>query len=51
VYKYKDAFSGGQIKVEVYMSFGGLLTLLVGDPKKLKDLEVDSSVYMLVRKV
>ena len=51
VYKYKDAFAGGQIKVEVYISFGGLLMLLVGDPKKLQDLEVDSSVYLLVRKV
>ncbi|KAF5841945.1 RNA polymerase subunit [Dunaliella salina] len=51
VYKYKDAFSGGQVKVEVYISFGGLLMLLVGDPKKLQDLEVDSSVYLLVRKV
>lgn len=51
VYKYKDTFAGGQIKVEVYISFGGLLMLLVGDPKKLQDLEVDSSVYLLVRKV
>ncbi len=51
VYKYKDAFAGGQIKVEVYISFGGLLMLLVGDPKKLQDLEVDSAVYLLMRKV
>lgn len=51
VYKYKDSFIGGQVKVEVYISFGGLLMLLVGDPKKLQDLEVDSSVYLLMRKV
>lgn len=37
--------------MEVYISFGGLLMLLVGDPKKLADLEVDSSVYLLVRRV
>lgn len=51
VYKYKDASVGGATKVEVYASFGGLLMLLVGDPAKLQDLEVDAGVYLLVRKV
>ena len=37
--------------MEVYISFGGLLMLLIGDPKKLEDLEVDSPVYVLIRKV
>lgn len=39
------------LQVEVFISYGGLLMHLVGDPKKLQDLEVDSSVYLLVRKV
>ncbi len=51
VYKYKDVHAGGQVRVEVYISYGGLLMLLAGDPKKLQDLEVDSNVYLLVRKV
>ena len=40
-----------QTKVKVYISFGGLLMLLTGDLHKLKDLEVDSTVYLLIRKV
>jgi hypothetical protein len=51
VFKYKDSSASGQVRVEVYISFGGLLMQLVGDPKKLEDLEVDSSVYLLMRKV
>lgn len=48
VYKYKDAGGG---RVEVFVSYGGLLMLLAGDPRKLSHLEVDSSLYLLMRKV
>jgi hypothetical protein len=51
VYKYKEVHSGGSVKVEVYVSYGGLLMLLAGDPKKLQHLEVDASLYLLLRKV
>jgi DNA-directed RNA polymerase I, II, and III subunit RPABC3 len=51
VYKYKDTQAGEAVKVEIYISFGGLLMLLVGDPRKLQNLEVDASVYLLMRKV
>eukprot|EP00798_Chlamydomonas_sp_ICE-L_P025939 gene25939-11615_t len=51
VYKYKDSQSSGQLRVEVYISFGGLLMMLAGDPKKLQDLEVDSNVFLLMRKL
>lgn len=40
-----------QMRVEVYISFGGLLLLLVGDPKKMERLEVDSSLYLLMKRV
>ena len=40
-----------QIRVDVYISFGGLLMQLTGDPTKLEDLHVDSQVYLLMRKV
>lgn len=51
IFKYKDSSKGGHIKVEVYISFGGLLMQLIGDPKKLETLEVDNNVYLLMRKV
>ena len=51
IFKYKDSSRAGQIKVEVFISFGGLLMQLIGDPKKLETLEVDNNVYLCMRKV
>jgi DNA-directed RNA polymerase I, II, and III subunit RPABC3 len=51
VFKYKDATQQGKVKAEVYASFGGLLMQLSGDPKKLEDLDVDNTLYLLMRKV
>ena len=51
IFKYKDSSKAGQIKVEVFISFGGLLMQLIGDPKKLETLEVDNNVYLCMRKV
>ena len=52
---HQEVTDGGllwlQTKVKVYISYGGLLMLLTGDLHKLKDLEVDSTVYLLIRKV
>lgn len=36
---------------QVYVSYGGLLMQLTGDPKRLEDLDVDQNIYLLVRKV
>lgn len=33
------------------MSYGGLLMLLVGDPKQLDRLELDNRVFLLIKKV
>jgi len=38
-------------KVSVYMSYGGLLMMLRGDPKNLLRIELDSRLYLLLRKV
>lgn len=35
----------------MYVSFGGLLMMLVGNPKELHQLEVDNNVFLLIRKV
>jgi DNA-directed RNA polymerase I, II, and III subunit RPABC3 len=51
IFKFRDNTAGGQVRVEVTASFGGLLMQLVGDPKKLESLEVDNSIYLLMRKV
>jgi DNA-directed RNA polymerase I, II, and III subunit RPABC3 len=51
VFKYGDNTSGGTTKLEIYFSFGGLLMKLVGDPTKLKVIEVDSAVYLLIRRL
>ncbi|GIL58720.1 hypothetical protein Vafri_13723 [Volvox africanus] len=47
VFKYKD----NNMKVEVYISFGGLLMKLAGDPAKLEPIEVDSNIYLLLKKL
>lgn len=37
--------------MQVYVSYGGLLMQLTGDPKRLEDLDIDQNIYMLIRKV
>lgn len=44
------ALSGGA-QVDVIVSFGGLLMSLKGDTRHLKRLELDSKLYLLMRKV
>lgn len=51
VFKFKDNSTSGQLKADVYVSYGGLLMQLTGDPKRLEDLDVDQNIYLLCRKV
>jgi len=37
--------------VSIYVSFGGLLMMVRGDPRHLKDLEPEGRMYLLMRKV
>ena len=37
--------------LQVYVSYGGLLMQLTGDPKRLADLDIDQNIYLLMRKV
>lgn len=48
VYKAEEA---GTNKVGVYMSFGGLLMRLQGDPRHWRSLTVGSSLYILIKKM
>lgn len=49
VFKYKE--TANQLKVELLVSFGGLLMKLSGDPAKLEAIEVDHNVYLLLKKL
>ena len=37
--------------LQVFVSYGGLLMQLTGDPKRLEELDLDLNVYLLMRKV
>lgn len=51
VFKFNDKHKSGVLRVEVYVSYGGLLMQITGSPKELESMEVDSNVYLLMRKV
>eukprot|EP00026_Physarum_polycephalum_P022028 Phypoly_transcript_25755.p1 GENE.Phypoly_transcript_25755~~Phypoly_transcript_25755.p1 ORF type:complete len:169 (+),score=21.78 Phypoly_transcript_25755:68-508(+) len=50
VFKYQEE-SSPSLKVSVFVSFGGLLMLLKGDPRHLGNIELDSRIYLLMRKL
>jgi len=39
------------LKVAIYVSYGGLLMMLKGDPRNLQGIDVDTRIYLLMRKV
>jgi RNA polymerase Rpb8 len=39
------------VMMSVYISYGGLLMRLTGDPRHWRDLNVGDSVYLLLRKL
>uniref|UniRef100_A0A7S2ICS3 DNA-directed RNA polymerases I, II, and III subunit RPABC3 n=1 Tax=Haptolina brevifila TaxID=156173 RepID=A0A7S2ICS3_9EUKA len=49
LYKWKQ--EQPKAHVEVYVSFGGLLMRLRGDPQHLEKLHLDSRLYLLMRKI
>lgn len=51
IFKYRTTTTGGQLRVEVTISFGGLLLQMVGDATKLEGLELDTFIFLLIRKV
>merc|ERR1712224_46839 len=48
---FEDQISDDGNKLTVFMSFGGLLMSISGKTKDLKDLELDSRVYLLLKQV
>lgn len=46
-----DATTGECTRLAAYVSFGGLLMRLQGDPNNLHGFEVDNHVYLLMKKL
>ena len=49
IYKWKQETT--KHPIEVHISYGGLLMRLKGDPRHLQKLELDSRVFLLMRKL
>ncbi|KAK1271891.1 hypothetical protein QJS04_geneDACA014114 [Acorus gramineus] len=48
---YKIAEESNTGLVEIYVSFGGLLMMLRGDPSNATNFELDQKLFLLMRKV
>eukprot|EP00461_Guttulinopsis_vulgaris_P004731 UN04733 len=50
VFKIKQPTPETKHKTEIFISYGGLLMSLVGQPSSLDNIELDSQLYLLIRK-
>lgn len=41
----------GEHRIEIDVSFGGLLMRLTGDPRHLKDIQLDQNIFCLMKKI
>ncbi|XP_044473897.1 DNA-directed RNA polymerases II, IV and V subunit 8B-like [Mangifera indica] len=51
LYKISDEGSGKTLKAEIYVSYGGLLMMLKGDPSYITQFELDQRLFLLMRKL
>ncbi|GAV08024.1 hypothetical protein RvY_17782 [Ramazzottius varieornatus] len=51
IYRLDDDASSETGRLAAYVSFGGLLMRLQGDPSNLLNFEVDNNVYLLMKKL
>ncbi|RVW88516.1 DNA-directed RNA polymerases II and V subunit 8A [Vitis vinifera] len=51
LYKISEEGSGPNVKGVIYVSFGGLLMMLSGDPANTAKLDLDQRLFLLIRKV
>ncbi|KAJ0035808.1 hypothetical protein Pint_26008 [Pistacia integerrima] len=51
LYKISDKGSGKTLKAEIYVSYGGLLMMLKGDPSYITQFELDQKLFLLMRKL
>ncbi|KAG6421097.1 hypothetical protein SASPL_117646 [Salvia splendens] len=51
LYRISEESSEKQVKADIYVSFGGLLMMLKGDPSIAARFELDQRLFILIRKV
>ncbi|KAL4272682.1 hypothetical protein GQ457_13G005350 [Hibiscus cannabinus] len=51
LYKITDDASGGGLKAELYVSYGGLLMLLRGEASHVSHFELDQRIFLLLRRL
>ncbi|KAA8527263.1 hypothetical protein F0562_034640 [Nyssa sinensis] len=51
LYRISEEGSGPKVKADMYVSFGGLLMMLKGDPSIAAKFELDQRLFILMRKV
>ncbi|KAM7472397.1 hypothetical protein LguiA_010580 [Lonicera macranthoides] len=51
LYKIAEDTSEANLKVVIYISFGGLQLMLKGEPSKMGKFKVDQKLFLLMRKV
>ncbi|XP_074339156.1 DNA-directed RNA polymerases II and V subunit 8A-like [Apium graveolens] len=50
LYRISEEGSGANLKADIYVSFGGLLMMLKGDPSIAAKFELDQRLFILMRK-
>lgn len=48
VYKFDE---NGKSKLAIYISFGGLLLRLEGEPRHINSIKIGSNIYLLMKKM
>ncbi|KAL3641589.1 DNA-directed RNA polymerases II and V subunit 8A [Castilleja foliolosa] len=51
LYRISEESRDKQVKADIYVSFGGLLMMLKGDPSIASRFELDQRLFILLRKV
>lgn len=51
LYRISEEGEGTNVKADMYVSFGGLLMMLKGDPSIAAKFELDQRLFILIRKV
>ncbi|KAL8531540.1 hypothetical protein ACS0TY_008221 [Phlomoides rotata] len=51
LYRISEESKEKQVKADIYVSFGGLLMMLKGDPSIAARFELDQKLFILIRKV
>ncbi|KDP43918.1 hypothetical protein JCGZ_20928 [Jatropha curcas] len=51
LYKISEEGSGRNVKAEIFVSYGGLLMMLKGDPSHVNQFELDQRLFLLIRKL